>query len=140
MKSTELIVGVLAGLIVAIVLAILGLVWNWTSGGWLIRALGGVTQADLADGLPLKLSQRVSEDTVSEAFAQCNSDETPVAGECIVVQGNGLMFNAGIQLNQEHLTGHDGYRCFYTGSPTVRAYAYCVNKKQIRIIPLGANP
>jgi hypothetical protein len=133
------IAGVLSTIIVTVVFAVLGLVWNWTSGGWLVRALGGVTQADLTDSLPLKLSQRVSEDTVSEAFAQCNSDETPVAGECIVVKGVGVPFSAGIQLNQEHLTGHDGYYCFYTGSPTVRAYAYCGNKKQIRIIPLGAN-
>jgi hypothetical protein len=139
MKLTELTVGVLANIIVLVLVAVLGLVWNWTSGGWLVRALGGVTQADLADGLPLKLSQRVSEDTVSEAFAQCNSDETPVAGECISLEGAGLLFNAGIQLNQDHLTGHDGYYCLYTGSPKVRAYAYCANKKQIRIIPLGTN-
>jgi hypothetical protein len=131
--------GVLSSLIVAVMLAVLGFVWNRTSGGWLVRALGGVTQADLADGLPLKLSQRVSEDTVSEAFAQCNSDETPVAGECVSLEGIGLLLNAGIELNQQHLTGHDGYYCLYTGSPRVRAYAYCVNKKQIRIIPLGAN-
>jgi hypothetical protein len=132
--------GVLSSLIVAVMLAVLGFVWNRTSGGWLVRALGGVTQADLADGLPLKLSQRVSEDTVSEAFAQCNSDETPVAGECVALEGIGLLLNAGIELNQQHLTGHDGYYCLYTGSPRVRAYAYCVNKKQIKIIPLGANP
>jgi hypothetical protein len=132
--------GVLSSLIVAVMLAVLGFVWNRTSGGWLVRALGGVTQADLADGLPLKLSQRVSEDTVSEAFAQCNSDETPVAGECVSLEGIGLLLNAGIELNQQHLTGHDGYYCLYTGSPRVRAYAYCVNKKQIKIIPLGANP
>jgi hypothetical protein len=131
--------GVLSSLIVAVMLAVLGFVWNRTSGGWLVRALGGVTQADLADGLPLKLSQRVSEDTVSEAFAQCNSDETPVAGECVSLEGIGLLLNAGIELNQQHLTGHDGYYCLYTGSPRVRAYAYCVNKKQIKIIPLGAN-
>ena len=37
----------------------------------------------LADDMPLKLWQRVSQDTVSEAFAQCNSDKTPIAGECV---------------------------------------------------------
>jgi hypothetical protein len=139
MKLTELIVGVLAGLIVAIVLAALGLIWNWTSAGGLVRLLGGVTQADLAENLPLKLTQRVSQDTVSEAFAQCNSDETPVAGECVAEEGVGLLFNAGIRLSGEHQAGADGYHCLYTGSPTVRAYAYCINKKQIRIIPLGTN-
>jgi hypothetical protein len=71
----------------AVVLAALGLIWNWASEGGFVRALGGVTQADLADDLPLKLWQRVSQDTVSEAFAQCNSDETPVAGECVSVGG-----------------------------------------------------
>jgi hypothetical protein len=140
MKPPELIGGVISGLIVTVVLAVLGLVWNWTSGGGLVRVLGGVTQADLSDDRPLKLWQRVSQDSVSDAFAQCNSDEMPVAGECLVVEGVGLMFSAGIQFNREHPTGHDGYHCFYTGSPTVRAYAYCVNKKQIRTIPLGTNP
>jgi hypothetical protein len=130
---------VVSGPIVTAVLAALGLVWNWTSGGALVRAFGGVTQADLANDLPLKLWQRVSQDSVSEAFAQCNSDETPVAGECVLVGGVGLLVNAGIQFNREQLTGHDGYHCLYTGSPTVRAYAYCVNKKQIRTVPLGAN-
>jgi hypothetical protein len=139
MKSAELTVGVLAGLIVVVVCAVLGFVWNWTSKGELIRFLGGVTQADLAEDFPLKLSQRVSQDTVSEAFAQCNSDETPVAGECIAEEGGGLLFNAGIRLSGEHQAGADGYHCLYTGSPTVRAYVYCINKKQIRIIPLGTN-
>ena len=59
----------------------------------------------------------------------CNSDEMPVAGECLVVEGVGLMFSAGVQLNRDHPTGPAGYHCFYTGSPKVRAYAYCVNKK-----------
>jgi hypothetical protein len=140
MSWQKIVEGLPGAILAAVVLGALGLIWNWTSEGGLVRALGGVTQADLADDLPLKLWQRVSQDTVSEAFAQCNSDETPVAGECVLVGGPGLLFNAGIQLNREHLTGHDGYHCLYTGSPTVRAYAYCVNKKQIRIIPLGANP
>jgi hypothetical protein len=140
MNWQKIIEGVPGAVLAAVVLGALGLIWNWTSEGGLVRALGGVTQADLADDLPLKLWQRVSQDTVSEAFAQCNSDETPVAGECVVIGGAGLLLNAGIQLNREHLTGHDGYHCFYTGSPTVRAYAYCINKKQIRIIPLGVNP
>jgi hypothetical protein len=137
MKTPELIGGVISGLIVTAVLAVLGLGWNWTSGGGLVRILGGVTQADLSDDRPLKLSQRGFR---PEAFAQCNTDEMPVAGECLVVEGVGLMFSAGVQLNRDHPTGPDGYHCFYTGSPKVRAYAYCVNKKQIRITPLGSNP
>ena len=65
MKTPELIGGVISGLIVTAVLAVLGLVWNWTSGGGLVRILGGVTQADLSDDRPVKLSQRVSQDSVS---------------------------------------------------------------------------
>ena len=129
--------GVQIGLLTAVVIGVLGLIWNWTSAGGLVRLLGGVTQADLAEDFPLKLTQRVSQDTASEAFAQCNSDETPVAGECVAEEGVGLLFNAGIRISGEHQAG--GYHCLYTGSPTVRAYAYCINKKQLRIIPLGAN-
>ena len=82
----------------------------------------------------------VSQDTSPEAFAQCNSDETPVAGECVVIEGAGQLVNAGIQLNREQANGRDGYYCFYTGTPKVRAYAYCMSKKQIKIVPLETNP
>jgi hypothetical protein len=114
MKPPDLIGGVFSGLIVAVVLAVAGLVWNWTSGGGVVRALGGVPQTELSDDQPLKLWQRVGQDSVSEAFAQCNSDEMQVGGARVVVEGVGLMFSAGTQFSQEHLAGRDGYHCFET--------------------------
>ena len=51
------------GVITAIVLGALALIWNWGSGGGLIRALGGVTKTDLpASGL-LPLAAVIAIDT-----------------------------------------------------------------------------
>jgi len=40
---------VITGVITAVVLGALTLFWNWGTSGGLIRALGGVTRADIAD-------------------------------------------------------------------------------------------
>jgi hypothetical protein len=126
MSWQKIIEGVPGAVLAAVALGALGLLWNWTSAGGLVRALHGVTQAELADALadalPSKLWQRVSQDTVSEAFAQCNTDETPVAGECVVLEGSGQLVNAGIQLNRGYLGGPNGYHCLYAGSPKARAF------------------
>jgi hypothetical protein len=139
MNWQKILDGVPGAVLASVALGVLGLIWNWASAGGLVRALGGVTQAELADLLPFKLSQYVSQDTSPEAFAQCNSDETPVAGECVVIEGAGQLVNAGIQLNRDR-PGLDGYHCLYAGSPKVRAYVYCAHKKQIKIIQIGERP
>jgi len=48
---------VVVGVITAIVLAALTLLWNWASQGGIVRALGGVTQADFRTALEA-VSQR----------------------------------------------------------------------------------
>ena len=46
MSWQKIVEGLPGAILAAVVLGALGLAWNWTSEGGLVRALGGVTQAD----------------------------------------------------------------------------------------------